>query len=291
MNRQHWRWHHWSLLLQLWSVPRGRKLLQHLPEVTPEHAELVEILRRMGSMEQVADRLHPNLMRGVLEQGVFGGATMIAHDLVAVWPLVWPDRPLPVIRNLEHLEQLRTEVNLAYDLAQDHEYGEEAIRHQSILDALNQGESAESLFPPPPLAGSSTIQPLRTPNALVREGVAMEHCLQNDHWTLSACMALGFAYHVDFEGERATVWVSRVADTPLGFRIEQIQGPNNRNPSEPMAMHVVQWFRRHEQWAEYRLGRALRPPGQEPPDIPDAWTRPLPLIVRTGPVYEDEIPF
>ena len=250
---------------------------------------MIESLCRMGSIERVASFIHPNLMREVLEQGVYGGASMIAHDLASVWPLVWADRPMPVIRNLDHLEQLRTEVNLAYDLAHRHELGEEQERRQSILDALNQGATAESLFPPPPLEGSDTIMPLRTPQALIREGMTMGHCLKNDHWKLSACMVLGFGYHVDHRGEQATLWLGRCQDSPLGFRIEQIQGPNNKNPSEGMVNHIVLWFRVHEQWAEYRKGRGIQPSGKEPAVLPEMWTRPLPT--RRLPMDDQEIPF
>ena len=289
LPQHYWRWHHWSLILDFWAVPRGRKLLQHLPQVTVDHAELIESLRRIGTIEQVAEMIHPNLMHGVLEQGLYGGASMIAHDLAAVWPLVWGDRPIPVIRNLEHLEQLRTEVNLAYDRAHRHEIGEEQERRQSILDALNQGATAASLFPPPPLEGSDTILPLRTPQALVREGGQMGHCLRNDHWTLSACMVLGFGYHVDHLGERATLWISRSQDGPLGFRIEQIQGPHNQNPSQKMVSHILLWFRRHEQWANYRNNGGIRPAGKEPALVPEMWTRPVPN--QPLPMDENEIPF
>ncbi len=285
----HWRWHHWKLILDLWAVPRGRKLLQHLPEVTPDHAEFIEVLRRIGTIEQVAEMIHPNLMREISDQGIFGGACMIAHDVVGIWPLVWADRPLPLFRDLDHLERVRTEVNLAYEFAHRRELGEEQQRRQAVLDALKQGTSAESLFPPPPLAGSDTILPLRTPKALIREGISMGHCLKNDHWKLSACMALGYGYHADHAGERATLWLGRTQETPLGFRIEQIQGPHNHPPSQAMVAHVVLWFRHHEQWATYRQEGGLRPSGEEPEPLADIWTRALPP--RPVPLDDDEIPF
>ncbi len=289
--QQSWRWRHWSLILKFWNVPRGRKLLQHLPVVTTEHAEFMESLLRMGTVERVAEMIHPNLLHEIHEQGVYGGASWIAHDLCSVWPLVWTERPVPLIRNLDHLERLRTEVNLAYELANRHELGAEHMRRQAVLDALNQGTPAEALFPPIPLHGTATIQPLPTPQALVHEGASMGHCLNNDHWTMSACMALGYAYHVDFEGERATVWVARVRDNPLGFHIEQIQGPSNQNPSEQLIEHVMQWLKLHEQWALFRLGQAVRPSGEAPPALAEVWTKPLPPQVGGGPFADDEIPF
>ena len=130
----------------------------------------------------------PQLMRAVLEQGVRGCDDDCSRPRGRLAACV-AGTTLPVIRNLEHLEQLRMEVNLAYDLAQDHEYGEEVIRCQSVLDALIE-ESRPSLVSTASIGGSRPFSP-SDPNALVREGVAMEHCLQNDHWTLSACMALG----------------------------------------------------------------------------------------------------
>ena len=196
-----------------------------------------------------------------------------------------------MFRNLEHLERLRTEVNLAYELVHRRELGEEQLRRQSVLDALSQGATADSLFPPAPFKGISTIQPLPTPKALVHEGIAMGHCLKNDHWKLSACMALGYAYHVDFEGERATVWVARARDSPLGFRIEQIQGPSNQRPSKSLIEHVIQWLNHHEQWALFWAGHRVRPQGEEPDPLPVVWTHPLPRPSEDFSMIGDEIPF
>ena len=119
----------------------------------------------------------------------------------------------------------------------------------------------------------------------------MGHCLKNEHWTLSACMALGFAYHVDFEGEQATVWLTRIRDVPLGFQIEQIKGPANRTPSEQLIAHVLGWLQFHEQWTLHRSGQSSRPPGDVPHPLPDVWTRPLPPIAEQYRGGVDDIPF
>ncbi|MGB0641018.1 MAG: hypothetical protein ACPGTU_16890, partial [Myxococcota bacterium] len=142
IEKHRWRLVHWRLILALWNTPRGRKLLQHLPEVTPDHAEVVESLWRLGDANAVAGMLHPTLMAEILEQGLHAGAWHIAHDLAEVWPLVWPERQVPQIRNIEHLETLRAEVNIAYELAHREEIGVEHLRRQSVLDALKKGATA-----------------------------------------------------------------------------------------------------------------------------------------------------
>jgi hypothetical protein len=293
MDKNRWRLVHWRLFLALWNTPRGRKLLQHLPEVTPDHAEVVESLWRLGDANAVAGMLHPTLMAEILEQGLHAGAWHIAHDLAEVWPLVWPDRQVPQIRNVEHLETLRAEVNIAYELAHREEVGVEQMRRQSVLDALKDGETAESLFPSPPLMGTDTIQPLLTPKALVREGQVMGHCLRNEHWTTMACMALGFAYHVEVNREQATLWLARDRESPLGLHVEQIQGPHNRTPSETIVSEVQRWFRHHEAWAKYRNGAANKPAGDAPHPLSELWTQVLPAEthLRSPPDLGDDIPF
>jgi len=294
IEKHRWRLAHWRLMLGLWETQRGRKLLQHLPEVTPDHAEVLGSLWRLGGAEAVADMLHPTLMSEILEQGIHGGAWHIAHDLAEVWPLVWPERTVPQIRSIEHLETLRAEVNVAYEMIHREEIGAEQMRRQSVLDALNAGATAASLFPPPPLPGTVTIQPLLTPKALVREGQMMGHCLRNDHWTTMACMALGFAYHVELNREQATLWLARNRENPMGFHVEQIQGPHNRPPSAVIVAEVMRWFRHHEAWAHHRKGGSVRPAGDAPPPIVDVWKQalPAPACRREGPPFlGDEIPF
>jgi hypothetical protein len=294
IEKHRWRLVHWRLIVALWETPRGRKLLQHLPEVTPDHAEVVASLWRLGNANAVAAMLHPNFMNEILEQGIHGGAWHIAHDLAEVWPLVWPERPVPQIRSIEHLEILRAEVNIVYEFEHREEVGVEQIRRQSVLDALNGGASPESLFPPPPLPGTGIIQPLLTPKALVREGEMMGHCLRNEHWTTMACMALGFAYHVELHQERATFWVARDRESPLGLHVEQIQGPHNQTPSAGIVSEVRRWFRHHEAWAHYRNGGAVRPTGEESLPIAELWAQALPGPDRSQvgqPFLGDEIPF
>ena len=294
IDKHRWRLAHWRFIVRLWETKRGRKLLQHLPEVTPEHAELIASLLRLGNAEEVAGMLHPKLMKEVLEQGFHAGVWCIAHDLVEVWPLVWPGRPVPLIRSIEHLETLRAQANIAYDQAHRMECGTEQIRRQSVLDALNAGATPESLFPPPPLAGNGRIQPLLTPTALVREGQTMGHCLRNEHWTLMACMALGFAYHVELNGEVATFWLARDQDSPLGFHVEQIQGPHNRKPSDAVITEVLRWFHHHEAWARHRRGEIEAPKGEPSPVLAEVWAQPLP-VRKTRSTHDDwvgeEIPF
>ena len=122
--QQSWRWRHWSLILKFWNVPRGRKLLQHLPVVTTEHAEFMESLLRMGTVERVAEMIHPNLLHEIHEQGVYGGASWIARSMRCM--AFGVDRTRSLIR-IDHLERLHTEVNL--HTTQPTRFGSGAMRH------------------------------------------------------------------------------------------------------------------------------------------------------------------
>jgi hypothetical protein len=145
---------------------------------------------------------------------------------------------------------------------------------QKVIDRLGgQRETAPLPIPLPEVAG---IKFLSTVEELLEEASSMDNCLAS--YAQVACMGWGFYFHVEKDGEAATIEVMRDG------RVRQAAGPRNRQNS------AARWGARVlQQWAQ-----------AWPEELPPV--RQLPPVARRGglgaegledfdDVFGDGIPF
>jgi hypothetical protein len=102
----------------------------------------------------------------------------------------------------------------------------------------------------PPLVGSDTVRPLDTATKVLAEGRRMSHCLHSYLREIAA--GNYYAYSVEWQGQQTTVGLVRVGPGSVftvgrqgdPWRIDQVQGPGNRHPSNGLMKHVREWFAR-----------------------------------------------
>jgi hypothetical protein len=263
----------------MWAIPAGRKFLLHTPVIAHELSELIGILAELDGLEWAIGRIHPNLAAELAGDGHHSGVIHMATELVQMWPLVWPDQPMPRLDSVLFLEILRGELVIEYQQQQLGIRGSGSPMPVEVPD-----------FPEPPLQGNAHIQPIQSEAALTAEGTQMKHCIGLDTWARQARFRIGFGYHASLQGEHASFWLARNAATPLGFSIQQVQGPGNSEPSRRLMREIAGWFQFHSAWADHRTNGEPRPAGEPPSAIPEAWMAPVPAAA-TLPLFYDEIPF
>jgi hypothetical protein len=274
-----WSRQDWIRINQIWAIPSGRKFLQHTPVIAHELSELIGILAEFGGLEWAVSRIHPNLAAQLAGDGHHFGVIHMATELADLWPLVWPNQSMPRLDSVLFLEILRGEVAIEH--------------HQRELGMINPKESTTGEvpeFPEPPLQGNAYIQPIDSEMALIEEGQQMKHCIGMSTWSRQARFRMGFGYHVCVNGEHASFWLTRCAASPLGFSLQQLQGPGNTKPSRRLVREVAAWFQSHSAWACHRHNGEPKPAGPAPSTIPEAWTTPVPTMASL-PMFFDEIPF
>jgi hypothetical protein len=258
-----------------WAHPDARKLLLHLPELSPAVATLLSVATRdpevISRLEYrlLADARTPTQQYNLMQTGV---AFVLLRGHLRQPP------PVPPLGTLAQLERARDRA------------------------AANLGTApvdSGTPLPPPPLAGDEFVRPLQSSGALEAEGAVLEHCIGNGTWADLARMKLGYAYSIAVaDGEvthRGTLWIAPRPPPASGYLIEQIQGPKNNDPHPKVRGAARAWLARH---------RAVRAVHEliEVPNSPSA-TEPLggPWAMRLGARpnvvaapdrwIDDEIPF
>lgn len=254
---------HQRALRRVWADPMGRKRLLHAPRVD----SAVVLLLHAAVERGVVAELHPDLLEDTFDNGPWPTASAWFDEAVMHWRHEHPGRPLPSWRT-------GTAVQAS------------VRRERARPPSQPWGGGPVPPFPPPPLPDGPGIAALASPEALVAEGQAMQHCLGWAAWEVEARARLGFAYRVEVEGERATLWLKRDPSEPAGFLVRQLQGPKNQRPSAGLMRRVAEWLVSH-----------TPPPGKAPRGLQGAWATvaapahsvALPLAPAAG--FDDDIPF
>jgi hypothetical protein len=117
----------------------------------------------------------------------------------------------------------------------------------------------------------------------------MRHCIGGGLYERMARQRHGYGYALALpDGERATLWIERDHDLDGAFRLQQLQGPGNTEPSPAMHGVMLGWLGLHRAWPLHRAGAVPRPRIPEHP-LPDAWRAPPDGLDFGG--LDDDIPF
>ncbi|MAY81111.1 MAG: hypothetical protein CL930_10050 [Deltaproteobacteria bacterium] len=298
-----WTLHHWKLILYAWQQPKGKNLLRHVPKIVEAHGELFDVAFRHLGARRGAEIIQPSLMAEVSEAGLWSGANILLDSSLSLWRRICPHRQIPKLQSIETIENWRSDIiEIAEEL-------EQQVHRQQLLARLNMDaedldELTERLnhFPPPPLAGiPKKIISLSSPEALKREGEDMHHCLGNGSWLRLSKARMGYAYSINLNGIRATVWLARDERKSPGFRVEQIRGPSNQPPPPEVIDLIFRWLDEHSAWQRHRGLDHMKPTltllSEEPHEIPDEWDMPPHISVLNQLSYNqhldlgDDIPF
>jgi hypothetical protein len=95
---------------------------------------------------------------------------------------------------------------------------------------------ADTVFPPPPLAGNGNIRPLLTGADLIAEAGEMQHCIMHYH---DEAMAGGMALYRISAPERATFALIRDDDI---WRLGQVSGVENAKVSQEVYCVIYGWL-------------------------------------------------
>lgn len=213
-----WRARYLGAIPTLWRVSWLRKLLQHGPPLSPGRlaalAAAADLARRGG-------RLPPRLF---LDQEDDHGAHNLAGAIRAL-DFAWEGTAhhrFPHPASLSSLEAI-----------------------ERATEALLPSPQRQGALPPPPLTGTASIVPLRTPQALRDEGTRMGHCIGVGGFAARARAMTGFAYSVrdpDTGAPVATAWIEPSPRQVGAFSLGQLQGPRNTPVAPPVRTAVQQWL-------------------------------------------------
>ena len=262
MVREHpWEVAEFRKLQQVWAHPLGRKRLCHAKAVDLGVVRALHVAIEFDALERLPSVLFDAAFSG-------GGYTTVDINLratIPAWRVLVPEQPLPQWRTPEEVEAHR-----------------ETLRVLAVhMRAAGPDPERLTAFPPPPIAGLPNIQPLTSPEALLAEGEAMEHCLGWPMWERRARSLIGYAYVATLGKERANLWIQRGTAEPDRFRVTELRGPKNAPVSPEMIRFVAGWLLPYDKGA--KLG--------------DPWSRPLVFgIAELAPavqalIGDDDIPF
>lgn len=225
-------------LRRVWADRAGRKRLLHTNVLSREGLRLLE-----GAMaEGVLDHVRAELVDAAAHVGRWGGLAGRFTAAAALHRHLHPRSPLPPWRTAEDVETAMLGLNL----------------ERTLRMVAESGPDVPRAFPPCPLPCAPGVEPLDSAEALVAEGLAMGHCIGGPNWAYSALHALGYGFRVRVGGQSGTLWLRRDRESAYGFSVDQLQGPGNATPAEPVRRAVAEW-----------LGALAA----SPPALPEPWTR------------------
>ena len=237
-------------LPSIWRSPWLRKILQHGPALTPGFLSALAAAAEFATLGGVLPaRLFLDLADAHESRNLSGairGLSAAAQET--------PFAPLPPAAALASLEAI-----------------------EQATAALLPQRAPMASFPAPPLRGTPTIVPLTTPQALVVEGSAMQHCIGGGGFANRARAMTGFGYGIrDAAGARlATAWIEPSSRRAGAFLLGQLQGPRNSEVDSPVRSMVEQWLDDSAQAHMLRAGGAsARADGLAPPIHEDWAPRP-----------------
>jgi hypothetical protein len=189
----------------------------------PEVLDRLSHLRRINSNvlvaasaggRQVTIRLLARLAHASEDDPAAPLGSAIA-DTIRGWRLLHPRRPLPLFDHVAHIHRL----------------------HEQIVEELSHHKGNGTLpFPPPPVAGTDAIVPLRDALDLVAEGREQHNCVASyERLARRGEVAL---YKVTAP-ERATL--SLVPDG-CKWKVSELRGPCNRRVSPHTREAVTRWL-------------------------------------------------
>ncbi len=108
--------------------------------------------------------------------------------------------------------------------------------HGRLVEEQHEKEVAESPFPPPPIPGTATIQPILNSRELQEEGRTQNNCVSSYAEDVMLCLA--YIYRV-LEPERATVSIVPSDD---GWELGEIAGAHNSPVSDETIAQVEKWL-------------------------------------------------
>jgi hypothetical protein len=109
--------------------------------------------------------------------------------------------------------------------------------HGRLVREQQEKEIATSPFPPPPIMGTATIQPILTPQELQEEGRQQNHCVSI--YAEEVVDNLAYVYRV-LEPERATVSIIRSDDD--SWELGEFAGADNSQVSNESMLVVKDWL-------------------------------------------------
>ena len=141
------------------------------------------------------------------------------------------------------------------------------LSHRLLSTTVEQSASqidgppaSEHLGILPPVTCPSWIEPLGTASAHAREGVEMEHCLDDEQWFRKQSRGLGYAFSVRHSRGRATVWL-KATQQPGIFKLDSLRGPLNEPPDLELRHDVLSWMAAHNAWTAHLHHGQPRPMG------------------------------
>ena len=138
------------------------------------------------------------------------------REALRMWTRVHPERPLPAFRHFEAVDAMHEELSVVL---------------RSELDP-----HPGAVLPPPPVAGTNTIQPLATVDMMRDEGRRQHNCVAS--FCVEAVEGRMAFYRV-LGPERATVSLVRERDS---WRIGQIKTAANRPAKRTTWLAVQRWL-------------------------------------------------
>jgi hypothetical protein len=109
-------------------------------------------------------------------------------------------------------------------------------RHLALISEQNSKEAAVVTFPPPPIPGTPTIQPLVNPQELLKEGLVQNNCVSS--YSMEVAKGITYIYRV-LSPERAT---ASIIPSDEGWCLCEIAGPGNSEISEATRAEVEEWL-------------------------------------------------
>lgn len=252
-------------LAQEAGLPNNRQALKALAKIKVVPHTSLEVSRAINFMqrEEIAWELrhiprldiqslllfrkHPVILSLPLKNAVFGlsenqvrQADYWLTEVTRLIRLLGDDASRGLLRNCRHPDQLE---NLHDRLSAR---WNERLQLQAQLDDAALREA----FPPPPWRDDEKITALTCGLAVLNEGQRMKHCLAS--YSGKCLEGEFYAWHVEFENEKATVGAYR---TQEGYwRISELRGPHNANPSSELKRYVNSWAQKEEKKRRLREG-------------------------------------
>lgn len=211
--------------------PTARKFMAHLPELNSGVVRLLSDpeLRPFCTANFLVDVLNDTKKSGMPDdvihhrgtEDTYAHAAMTLRDCLTMLDFRDIDRAtFRPIRSIVDLEERHE----GLILAQRHAYRFEGSIHEPLV------------LPPPPLIGTSTIEPLTTEDALGNEGDIMHHCIGS----YGARIASGeLAVYQVLAPERATVAIGRKQGV---WRIIEMRLACNKVPAKQTFSAVKKWL-------------------------------------------------
>jgi len=155
-----------------------------------------------------------------------------------------PKRGRKAFRSLAEVQRCHVRLGPAID---ERESVNAALAEARRCKEEEKREVAALVFPPAPVEGTATIQPILNPKELLEEGLTQRHCAGASYAKAVARGGL-YLYRV-MEPERATLSISLLVDS---WNLMEIVGRSNSQVSDATLLAVENWLREAQRTSSTR---------------------------------------